>query len=409
MPPLPLLPLPLLALLVVATQARDVRDTLDTADGFTFVVKFCYQVTDTAEEQENARMDISWAVPSALWASAAGVDCWAKVDAAKQAGGATPITASGGVAHYHLLDHVRHRFWYLAVANCNETRLKVKFDVQCTNADGTEFSCEEKGLLPTYAVFLALYIVLLCTALVSDFLFWLKQSLQSLSLLLTVLLVLLTLACMLSTIHWATYGNNGIGCKGCYIAGLLVDSTVEVAFMLVLLVAAQGVFITGGFKHARLLAVVISGVSLVYVVLYITAVATYDKESSRAFFASPVGVLMLVTRLSALVLFAASLVLTYRRETTPFKRHFYIAFGSFYSVWFLLLPAVAFGCSFVHETTRLKTVTALHLVATFVGFVGWLLLVWPRWGHKFFHKYLAPAEQARLLEEQALCDSNADM
>jgi len=66
------------------------------------------------------------------------------------------------------------------------------------------------------------------------------------------------------------------------------------------------------------------------------------------------------------------------------KRWFYAIFGAGYSLWFLTLPLIVVIATTLAPWVRMKTVTAIYLVITTLGFGVICSLLWPSRASKYF-------------------------
>ena len=128
---------------------------------------------------------------------------------------------------------------YVAILNCDNSKVKTYYKLTFINTDGSQFSFDESGkpinfalvnfpgLLPMSAVFFTTYALLIGASCFADYFYWRKRAFHAVcfcsftSLLVQLLqaigicLIVMFFAFMFSMSHWSSYANNGIGCPAC--------------------------------------------------------------------------------------------------------------------------------------------------------------------------------------------------
>lgn len=141
------------------------------------------------------------------------------------------------ILHYSVCQTILKR--YVAILNCDNSKVKTYYKLTFINTDGSQFSFDESGkpinfalvnfpgLLPMSAVFFTTYALLIGASCFADYFYWRKRAFHAVcfcsftSLLVQLLqaigicLIVMFFAFMFSMSHWASYANNGIGCPAC--------------------------------------------------------------------------------------------------------------------------------------------------------------------------------------------------
>ncbi len=288
--------------------------------------------------------------------------------------------------------HAAH-FWYFALSNCNfnatrnasQPRWGVQYRMVALNPGDDQFSADEDGLLGLNAAFVVFYAGSLL--LVAHAVFALRQlNMLSLAVKLVAGIVLLhTLATLSAVIHYGDYASNGVGLKGFLVLDELLDTVAQSTMLILLLLLAQGWCVTSATVRdptaSRCAAVL---VVLVYVVLFFWRVLGESRESTLCYYESVPGAFALVLRMLFCGYFLLSLRLTWREETNPKTRNFYLTFGGLFFLWFVVLVFIVLIAAATPPVYRARTVETMYTLQNWVATTVLVLLFHPLVANRFF-------------------------
>ncbi|CAG2257519.1 unnamed protein product [Mytilus edulis] len=162
---------------------------------------------------------------------------------------------------YRVQDLKNPRFWYLSMVacyrnttanNCSWVRssqnLELDYDIWLVNGDPAskhqnpfehQFSFEDHDIVESYAVFFALYLIIIFIWLYAYF----KQK-HTITKILTASICLELTGISCNLLHWMIFSANGVGCYVLSVIGNAIDVISECLFMLTLLLITKGWTIT---------------------------------------------------------------------------------------------------------------------------------------------------------------------
>ena len=296
----------------------------------------------------------------------------------------------------NIFEHVRPRFWYVALVNCNRV-YGVTYSIHWTTLD-SEFGVNERGLWTYHLIFLVVTGVLLLVYAS----FSLKNSysaelgvIQSLSNLPPIHALFLSgILCLVSSVvlgfcHLSIFAVSGVGLPLAYAASVVLQVSAELLFSFLLLLLAQGWCIsTEKLENKNAITWGFGAVGCCYFLLLMWA-AGRDRASTMYVYDSGPGFGIIILNILGGLLFAYTINRTREREQDDEKKKFYFLLGVIYIFWFLHLGVVVPIAAALDPWVREKTVYVIQMVVISVSYTGMLYFVWP--GSKsILHKVIAP-------------------
>lgn len=228
----------------------------------------------------------------------------------------------------------------------------------------------------------------LIVAVVAAHSLWSLFRLSMLSLavkLIAVIVLLHTLGCLCATIHYSSFASNGVGLNGFLVVADLLDTVAQAVMMVVLILLAQGWCVTSATVRdpmaSRCVAVI---VALIYTTLFFWRVLGESRESTLYYYESVPGVLALIIRMFFCAYFGLSLRITWREETNPKTRNFYLIFGGLYFLWFIVLVFIVLIAAATPPVYRERTVETMYTLQNWIASAVLVLLFHPFIANRFF-------------------------
>ena len=305
------------------------------------------------------------------------------------------VPESGLQATVPIFEHLRPRWWYVAVATCSaispqqkassigQLEFKIGF-VNRGNWLRKQFSFDRQGMLQLYAVcavwslmWLLIYCGNLVTAVLAN-----PIRLQGAPIFVLGILIIHSSSLLLLLAHYILYTNNGVGLLSARGAGLIGLQALE------LMLTIFGIAVAKGWDSVSARGICtepkfwLLGIALILVQIfaYCWHWLVQDPAVIRYVFDTPPGAVLVVLRLVALTWFVSEWRSTARcYDKGSAGQQFYSRFAVVFCVWlmsFLVYVAVAL---LVSPPYKYKVVTSL-VVSTntmTVSCVAWS--VWPRW------------------------------
>jgi len=295
--------------------------------------------------------------------------------------GITPVK-NGQIYRFSPFQVTRAYFWYAAVADCDSlSGIDIIYQAQFINPGGiwdAQFSYDEQGVLQMYITFAIFYIILMLVHFWGVWQMTKDDSWHPIVRILTAALFSEFLSCIMELIHYSIYVNDGIGALGMHSVGELLDMTSQILLMFLCILVAKGWAITSSLlTHKQALIIILGFFLISYLSLFIWDNAGRDPASTIYFYDSVPGLIVILMRVAMTAWFLWCLRSTLSFEMLPDKRRFYILYGFFYTIWFLILPGIVALALVFAEWERFKTVKALTLTADSLAFLSLVILWWP--------------------------------
>ncbi|KAJ5067842.1 hypothetical protein M0811_03032 [Anaeramoeba ignava] len=316
--------------------------------------------------------------------------------------------------YYEFFDQSRPRFWYFALANCQNDQLDMTYvDIHIWNPEASkwnkEFSCNEQGLVALFLVFMIFFLILLIIYSIAAIKIYKKDSLHALARLFLLTIYLQTLGLIAIFAHFAAYAKDGKGSFGLRVFGELLEVVSAVLLMFFVLLVAKGWLISRNFiTRKKILFGVIVVLLLLYIAMHIVGYATMNRATTTYIWETVPGIIILCFRVLIMIWFIFEIIRTFKFEEDPDKKRFYKLFGFIFSVWFLCLPVIVIIASIISATYREKTATALILVFEMVFYSILIYLMWPSRTDKFFKIRLYGTEETMTLSSNQTAERAFD-
>lgn len=409
----------LLSLLLVScvapAQATVVKGTLSSDSGFKFVGKFCFN-TGPNNQTASGNIDISLSVPvdspllvaashtmvvfyddqADSWPTVAGT-CAEKVARAKFV---LPVDwkanddGSGSFTYFQqLTQETRPRFWFVTVANCDEPdgfsdiSYRVHFTQALEGSWNKEFGANEKGLNSIYLSFFFLYVLLFSIHVYSAL--QLRKTMEyvhPLVRLFSIILFLELISVFFYLLHYGIYANDGIGISILARVAEILDVLSRILFILMLILLSRGWTISVDSAPNKVLTLcIITCYATVQILIIIWKYAAQDPEKTRPSTAVEAMIIVLnVIWLCFACFFIYQVVKSYRKESEPSRKSFYLKLAIFYIPWFCAPPLASFAVFALDDWVREKIVTALTVSITAIAYCVMQFFLWHSRAEQYF-------------------------
>jgi len=291
------------------------------------------------------------------------------------------------------------------VADCanGSTGLNLDYSLEFKNPGNywwAQYSYDEQGIPQMYIFFTLFYIILVGTQIQAAYSLHKIESFHPIVQILTVIVALHFVSCIVESIHYLSYGNDGVGAPGLKSFGELILMIAQILMMFLCILIAKGWAITTNYLTEKFL---IIGVIVIYFIahlsLFIWDNVGNDPASTLYFYDSIPGLIVILLRLGLACWFLWCLRTTIQLESLSEKKNFYFFFGFVFTVWLLLLPAIVAFALVLAPWYRLRTVTGMMLSVDALATLLLAILLAPSRASKYFNIKAAPqllADQERL-------------
>jgi len=247
-----------------------------------------------------------------------------------------------------------------------------QYDIHATNPGGwftKEFGINEQQLLGLYMAFtFFFYVPLLFVHLYGLAKLHRVGAITMIVKAITAYIVLQLVGSFCIFIHWVLFAKNGFGVTSVNRIGDVLQALADILLTVLLLAMSQGWGISSlTFRDPNAIKAAAVAVTLAYLVLLFWRIAGEAPESTLYYYESVAGGLALTLRCLLCVYFVVSLRLTYREESNPKTRNFYVAFGSLYGFWFLVLVFIVLIAAATPPVYRERTVEVMTVMQGFIA------------------------------------------
>ena len=192
-------------------------------------------------------------------------------------------------------------------------------------------------------------------------------------------------AWLLSMMHFASYGSDGIGVLSLYITGSIFDLVGDLVIILLAILIAQGYARNSmSLTQTKLTFSFLGVVLVIYVAMDIWSSTSIGGPKVQFLYDTAPGVIVLVLRLLLFAYFAYSIYISVKAEKRKQKVDFFVVFGIAFAVWFLYLPIFVLIALAAPNYHRELFVTAISMVVDFVAWSSLTVLLSPKYIYKFF-------------------------
>eukprot|EP00927_Polykrikos_kofoidii_P070961 TRINITY_DN67312_c0_g1_i1.p1 TRINITY_DN67312_c0_g1~~TRINITY_DN67312_c0_g1_i1.p1 ORF type:complete len:483 (-),score=68.38 TRINITY_DN67312_c0_g1_i1:328-1713(-) len=319
-------------------------------------------------------------------------EAWSKLPCAeklKHARRDMPLPAnfadlSGGF-HTKILvnEHLRPRWWFVAIADCSGQPITVAYNVHMWNllrGWQQEFSMDHSGVYYVSVVFLVVFLF--------QFVFQAWATRRSHSeeerYPLTLLVLWSTLFSQFSmlcfALHWHFFAKDGRGSFVLHLGGQFTRTCARFISMAILMLIAQGNFISRGLTSLVIYKTV--GLLGPLAVLSFGLEAWADMATSRTYttdfvYDLPLGRVLLFMNLTLVCLYARHVNYSFNRELNPQKREFYRMYGTAYGFWFLAMPITVIISMSVAPWVRYRVDLVNSCLAQACLNLSFIIGLWP--------------------------------
>jgi len=371
-------------------NAKVVKGDIKSKDEWAFVSKFCFNNMGVG----NLTWQIDTAIPNmqlliyldGLPSNLKKMSCQEKIAAAHS----TRTIVNGAITHSPFVDRIRPHYWYFAIVNCQPDgngEIYANYNFTFLNGGGgwnTQYSFDEAGLPIAFIFYWFLFVVVGAVHYFGVWNLWNSGSYHPTVKVLTVCLTLEIFYTMFAMIHYAVYKNNGIGVPGLLGFGELLDLVYQIGFMFLLILLGKGYSVSKSEITERIPVIVVMSLFLVfYLSMFIWEYVSKNTSVLYVYESAP-GIIILVLRVAVLGWFLWNLRKSFVEETEPAKRTFYLRFGGFYTLYFLILPIIVIIASLLANWIRLKVVMSMYLTMNFLSTSVLVALFWPNRARDLF-------------------------
>ncbi|MES1912895.1 MAG: hypothetical protein MHM6MM_005119 [Cercozoa sp. M6MM] len=299
--------------------------------------------------------------------------CEDRVNMAKRAVNVTFDSARTGYASWNVVQSVKTRFWYVALADCAEGGMP-KLDYRATFLQHTrgrwseEFSMNELGLNTLFVVFFSLFLVVTFGELRRRAALQETTGLTELDKFFGASVFLFLGYLLFKMIHWTGYATNGVGVPFFSAVGSLMLFGSQLLFFVMLMAMAQGSVedaLNGKNK------IVLGAFCVLYASAFIWSLAGADEAAHSYLFdgSSAAGILLILSTCAMGVWFAFENFQSWQRANDSFHVQMFFFLG-----WFAIIPLAGIVGSATTPTLREKTVQTMTVLMQFVFFLATMAL-----------------------------------
>mmetsp|Transcript_47060 Transcript_47060/g.121587 ORF Transcript_47060/g.121587 Transcript_47060/m.121587 type:complete len:570 (-) Transcript_47060:190-1899(-) len=356
-------------------------------NGWAYVDKFCFDGDTRNYVEVSIRPSFPTDYTIAIYASDGDVEdlrgreryflsvyasnesCEAKTEAASFT---VPVPKGVQVSPILIPRYGQPKYWYLAVAICDQAVTEVDIGIQWMNSGDMwtkEVSFDRQGLAETYIAFTSLYLIGFVAFTVLIVMLKKKRRLHMV-IIVFYLSFIIYFSSMIILLYCYIIGLIGHFDRAIYLTGQLFANFAQLGFTITLLLLAKGWGIsTSKLSRKRDLAVLLVIVTLTYIGLYL-----YDILRDRTFvsylYDFPLGVALLAVRLCVFAAFLMLLRRTVMFEEDKRKRAFLLVFGYAVSLYFLLFIALMIAVTQIAEWDKERVGEIMRLSLDTLGFFG---------------------------------------
>jgi len=387
----------ILIVLFEPTHSKVAQGDLDTDRAFHYLTKFCYAAHPPIPAFEytiylaNKSSDPRFAVyTDSAWKEVYKKDSTCNEKLTKSFFN-KPIM-SGIEERIGGLEEGHAKYYYFAVIDCkSDTGIDLhNYTIHMTNPGGpwdTEFSYDEAGMIYVYLIFWLTYMVGITVHAYGAWKLYKLGAFHPIVKLLSTALLLQQFSLLCHFVHYAVYASNGQGAPGLKGFGDLLHIAAIIVLMFLSILIAKGWAITSNYLTQRnIIIVVLANLVIAYLALFIWDVVGRDPASTIYFYDSVPGIIVLILRVATMGWFLWCIYHTYKLESIPEKRRFYIFFTVGFSVWYLslifyVILAEAINSSFPKKITIVDSLVICSNTLV-LGFLNYLL--WPTRAEQYF-------------------------
>jgi len=293
--------------------------------------------------------------------------------------------------HVGMTEKLRPRWWYVAVADCSGTALKLEYSVHLWNplhGWQKELSVDHYGVPYLCFLFLAAYGAVAALQLRANAISQASgKALHPLVRVLTAGVCSGACAMLLLGVHYDCYANDGRGYPTMYFVGKVFQAITKFVLMSIFLLVAQGRCISRALDNDDLwqLFKVLGPFLLFCLALELWGEYAESRRYTTDFvYSTRFGEGLVLIDLGLLAVYTVNLQGSYVTERSPLKRFFYRAWGSLYGAWFFVLPASVLLAKALSPWVRFKVVMAVSNCAHVSAYAALVVGLWPARRRSYF-------------------------
>ncbi|RHY11402.1 hypothetical protein DYB25_004943 [Aphanomyces astaci] len=310
--------------------------------------------------------------------------------------------------NYTIREHLRPRFWYVALAKCvpgGDSYVPTLQSLTPANFQHYYLPLPvfQEGLTTVYTVSGVLSGLLVLIQLQSK-LRLTQESFHPIVQLLTGLVALTFLTNASLGLHFYAFELNGIGAPLPLCLARIFQVINRVGMLLLAMLIAKGWTINAIALHGRTW---LTTVMLTYSVLYLSLAVWYlgyvDPASTLYMYDSVPGLAICSLQIIVYAWFVQHLVATRAKEDDIAKRRFFLQMGVLFTVYILSLPVIVTVASVLSPWVREKIVESVTVSIDLATQAVLVYVLWPSRAPRYFDRlYTLVGSQA---EKATLCDA----
>ncbi|KAJ0404723.1 hypothetical protein P43SY_006293 [Pythium insidiosum] len=322
-------------------------------------------------------------------------------------------------------EHLRPRFWYVALARCvpggdayepsfaqiTEANFKkyyfsAWYEVHMTQDDGSELPVQQRGMPTLFAVMMVLSIGVALVQTVAARGLRQSESFHPIMKLLTLVVMFFAGANTLMFLHFYLFQFNGIGVPLFEYSAKIVQVFVRVGTILLAMLVAKGWTINSvALEGQEKMSCLMISILALYLSMAMWYLVWMDPASTLYIYDSWPGVGICALQLGVLAWFATTLLETRAYEEAASKRRFFLQMGALFAVYIIALPIIVLIASVLSPWVREKIVTGVSTSIDLCIYSALIFLLWPSRAPRYFERLYSvssSAEKATLRDQSSL-------
>jgi hypothetical protein len=301
-------------------------------------------------------------------------------------------------------EHLRPRFWYVALARCvtggdafvpsftqiteanfQKYYFSAWYELHMTQGDGSELPVHQQGMAVLYGIMTVLAGGAAVAQSAAARGLRQSESFHPIMRLLTIIVLFFAMANALLFAHLYVYAYNGVGVQVCEYAAKITLVFVRVGTMLLAMLVAKGWTINAitldGQEQLTCLMISILGLYLSMAMWYLVWL---DPASTLYIYDSWPGVGICALQLVVLAWFSTTILDTRAFEEAASKRRFFLHIGALFAAYIIALPVIVLIASVLSPWVHEKVVATLTSVVDIGVYSALIYLLWPSRAPKYF-------------------------
>jgi len=274
-------------------------------------------------------------------------------------------------------EKIRPRFWYFSFAACGvQSFLKpVEYKIHALNMlmDGQrEFGVDEEGSLGLQLLFFVVFTVFACGLRVTSALPGRGESFRARPLLrlLALSVVFSALGCIVMSVHYYFYMQDGIGVPPIEVCGVLLASISKATLSVLQLLTAKGwvlFYSPHEIAWRRFTVCTLGCIIIASAACEIHGQYFHDWRTTLFLYESGPGLFILLLNIVLFVEASRSMYSTYWNEVSPEVREFYRTVSAAITVYYLTLPVICILAGVFNPWVRRKYIARTEIAARFLA------------------------------------------